>query len=242
MKRIITISLSALLVVLLCVGAFAATAVTQPTITITTNAKIEVDPNVAYVSLGVTSSNAKATKAKDDNAKKMQSVLDALKKIGVEKDDIETSYISMYPTYDYSKGDSKINGYQVSNTIKITIKNLDKVSEIVNAAMNSGANTLNDVRFDLDDSDEYYSKALTIATKKALPKANVIATAAGMKVDKLVSLVEDGASYTAMYANLNYEVADEGMNSTAQKTDIGDSIQAGKITVSARITIVYSLK
>lgn len=241
MKRILTVALSALMVVALATTAFAATAA-APTVTVSATAKIAVEPDIAYVSLGVRTENASSKTAKQKNTDTMTKVLNALKKAGVDEKDIQTSSLSMYTNYSWdNNGNRKINGYTVSNTVTITVRNLDKVGDIVDAAMNAGANQFDNVSFAVEDEEAYYVKVLAEATKKAKKRAAAIASASGMTLDSAVSLSSTGASYDP-YRYYADNVAAADMEMSDEGASIGSTITSGQVTVTATINAVYNMK
>lgn len=202
------------------------------------NAEITADPDIAYVTLGVRVTKSTVKSAQDENTKLMNAVINSAKKAGVEEKDIQTNNISVYPSYDYSSSAQKVIGYDVSNSVSITIRDLDKVGSIVDGALAAGANTVNGLIFDLEDKDPVYNKALAQATKKASSKAKVMAEAAGLKVGGIESIIESGASVQMNRAGSSYYydvVVDEATSSS-----FGGSIQAGQVTVSANVTVTYS--
>ncbi|MGI6151776.1 MAG: SIMPL domain-containing protein [Christensenellales bacterium] len=240
MKRILTVALSALMAVLLATTALAATAA-GPTVTVSATAKISVEPDIAYVSLGVRTEHASPKTVKQQNTATMTKVLAALKKAGVDEKDIQTSNLSMYTNYTWdNNGNRKISGYTVNNTVSITVRDLDKVGDIVDAAMNAGANQFNSVSFAIEDEEEYYIQVLAEATKKAQKRASAIAKASGMTLGTPVSLSSTGASYDPYryYA----DAVEAEMATADEEASIGSTITSGQVTVTATINAVYNMK
>lgn len=239
MKKILAIALSALMALSLA-AAFAAEAAV-PYVSVSADAKVLVDPDICYISLGVTTTDSTAAKASAANGKKMDGVIKAIKALGVADKDLSTSSLSVYPEYDYSEGKTpKLTGYRVSNTIAITVRDLAKVGTIVDTGLNAGATDLNNVQFDLEETDAYYIQALAAATKKLSAKANAIAGALGRKVGNLLSVSESGASYTPVYSDVR--VTANAQNAAFALADgVGSTISAGKITVSASVSATYEL-
>ena len=219
--------------------AFAATASAAPQIVVTSDASIEVAPDIAVANFGVTTNDTSATKARQENTASMNAVISALGKLGIAKEKIQTSYVGMYPSYDYSSSSQKITGYEVNNSITVTIDDLDRVAEIVNTAMQSGANTLQGVTFDVKDRDGHYIEALEKATSKAPAKAKALAKASGLQLGSIVSVAE-GSNYNSPYYAGVSVGGDAKMDMAA--SNIGDTIQAGTITISASVTITYNAK
>jgi len=241
MKRILTVVLSALMVVALATTAFAATAA-APTVTVSATAKIAVEPDIAYVSLGVRTENASSKTAKQKNTETMTKVLDALKKAGVDEKDIQTSSLSMYTNYSWdNEGNRKVNGYTVSNTVSITVRDLDKVGDIVDAAMNAGANQFDNVSFAVEDEEAYYVKVLGEATKKAQKRAAAIASASGMTLGSAVSLSSTGTNYTPYNHNIEEAMSDDALD-RGEGASIGSTITSGLVIVTATISAIYNMK
>jgi len=240
-RRILAAALSALMMVLMTTTAFAATTAASPVVTVSATATLSVEPDIAYVSLGVRTENASPKVAKQENTDTMTRVLNALKKAGVDEKDIQTSSLSMYTNYSWDdKGNRKVTGYTVTNNLTITVRKLDKVGDIVDAAMNAGANQFNSVSFAVEDEEEYYVQVLAEATQKARKRANAIAKASGMTLGSPVSFSTTSTSYRP------YKYYADGMLADAEMPEegasIGSTIQSGQVTVSATITAVYNMK
>lgn len=109
---------------------------------------IKVEPDLAHISLGVVTQAEVAEEAQAQNALNMRNILVALEKLGIEGEDIETSYFNVYPNYRYDqeKGD-RLVGYRVSNTISVSLKDLSLVGEVIDRAIAAGATNVNNVHF-----------------------------------------------------------------------------------------------
>ena len=244
-KRWIAVLLSAALMLAMGVSALAATAVEQPTVTVSATSQMDVEPDIAYITLGVRTENKSAPTARSENAKLMKKVTEAVKKLGIAEKDIKTSDMSLYTNYDWTDGKRTLTGYTCNNTLKITVRDVDMVGDVVDAAMANGANQFDNVRFDLEDSEEYYLQVLEKATKKAALRAKTTANAAGMNLGTVLSLSTNNSSYTPYYAYLDNDVeAVEEEAATADTTassGIGSTIQSGTISVSATVNATYAL-
>ncbi len=217
------------------------TAAGQTTVSARGEVSVFVDPDVATVNLGVSTTDKSAATARQKNTKAMTAVVAAVQKAGVAAKDIQTSNVSIYPTYDYQKSSTEVTGYQVSNTVTITVRDLTKIADVVNAALGAGANQINGVSFDLQDKDSVYDKALADATKKASKKAKVMADAAGLAVGDIVSIVESGAEGQPYYGGMGaYVDMANAAPKEAAAANLGDSIQVGQINVYASVTVTYN--
>ena len=246
-KKLLTALLAAAMLAL-CFASLAATATVVPTVTVNATAELEVEPDIAYVSLGVSTTETTAEAAKRNNTAVMNRVLAAVKAEGVAEKDMDTS-LYMSTNYRWTDDNGRIiTGYTVDNNLTITVRNVDEVGDIVDAAMNAGANEFNSVRFDLDDDEAYYLEALAAATKKAQKRASTMVMAAGGKLGAVASMSMGNVRFDPIYEYPEEDaVADTdteaGMptGSGSNSASIGSTIQAGTITVSATVTIAYRI-
>lgn len=194
----------------------------------------KVMPDVAYITLGVTTQNKSMSKAQTQNREKMNALFTALKSAGLTDDDIETVGYSVYPMYDYTSGTGKITGYEVTNTIRLTVKDIDKAGDYIDTAAASGANTNYSISFDLLDATQYYNEALADAMTKAKGKADAIAKAGAYEITGTLEITESQASYAPQY--MNY---DEAKASAAPEAPT--PVNAGLLEITANVTVVYQI-
>ena len=121
------------------------------TISVSGTGIIKTEPNQAKVYLGVETQSGNVTEALEENSLKMQSIIKAIKKLGIPKDSIETTYFSVYPIRDYEKSGEDIIGYRASNEITVELQDLDKIGAVIEEAMNAGANKVRRIEFGLTE-------------------------------------------------------------------------------------------
>lgn len=159
--------------------------------------KVEVVPDVAYIDVGITVNNLSTTgDAKtriDDINNKM---IESLKKLGISSKDIKTTNYSIYPTYTYENNTNKISGYDGNATITVKTKKTELVAQVIEEATNAGANQINNTRFVIDNPARYREEARGKAIKNAKEQAEKLAKALGIKLGKIVNVIEslDGSS------------------------------------------------
>lgn len=160
-------------------------------ITVPGTATVLVEPDVASVRLGVDIIRDTAGAARESAAKTMTDVLAAVLKMGVARRDVRTALVSLSPTIDYSaKGEARVTGYQVNNTISVTLRNLDKAGALIDAALGAGASTLDSLDFQLADPTLAADEARTAAMVDARRRATTIARAAGAKLGRVIAATE----------------------------------------------------
>lgn len=208
----------------------------QYTITISGEGKVQSVPDIALVNLGVVSEAKTVKLAQDDNTKKMNKIISAIKSMDVDKKDIQTTNYNIYPKYDYDRerGTSEIVGYNVSQSVVVKVRDLDKVGEILSRAGELGANQVGGIDFSIDDPDSLRGEARDKAIKNAKDKANALAKGLGVKLGRIVSFNE--YSPTDSYYPVRAYAEGDGIGGEAPK------IEAGSQEVISNVNIVFEIK
>lgn len=211
--------------------AMAQAAVQTATITVTGEAMVFRAPDMATISIGVTTVEATAAEALAANSAAMQAVIDRLKAAGVADKDIQTSNLSVNPNwsgYDSSSSGQTISGYTASNYVTVDIRALDGLGAVLDAAVADGANTLNGVSFGLADPRPALDEARVAAVADARAKAELLAGAAGVKLGEIVSITEGGGYGTPV---------------PVYKADSAGAVpvQAGEVSYNAGVTVTWAL-
>lgn len=165
------------------------------TITVTATGSATGAPDTLTVQLGVQTQARTAGVALKENNTKANALIAALTGQGIAKKDLATSDLSIYPSYD-SNG-TTITGYQVSNTVTATLRDVAKAGSVIDTAAKAvgDAIRLNQVGFSYDDDSALRAEARTDAVKQAMAQAKQLADAAGLTLGPVVSISEDtGAS------------------------------------------------
>lgn len=152
-------------------------------------AVVQARPDQAQIKIGVTSQAAAAQAAAAQNAAQLDAVLARLRKLLAGKGEIQTAGYSLTPIYRYPKdGKPEIAGYTALNIVEVKTQDLKLVGAVIDAATQGGANTISSLRFTLRDDESVKLEALRQATRKARAGAEAIATAAGLKPVRIVSI------------------------------------------------------
>jgi uncharacterized protein YggE len=163
------------------------------TVTVNGTATIKAKPDEAVISLGVQTQANTAQSALADNATKMNALIAALTDMGIAKDDIATSYVSIYPTYGNNGVD--ITGYQAVNQVDVTVRDISKVGQVIDDSVKAGANLSNGITFQLSDENQGVSQALEDAVANARSKAETLAAAGDADLGQVVSIQEGSGGY-----------------------------------------------
>lgn len=125
----------------------------EHTISVTGTGRIIVSPDIADLRLGVSVTRPTVKAARAEAAQSMTRVLAALRKLGIAERDLQTTLLALQPNYDYSKNENppRLNGYTLSNAVAVTIRDLDRIGDVIDGALAAGATTLDGVSFRTED-------------------------------------------------------------------------------------------
>lgn len=163
-----------------------------PSIDISAEASVKAAPDIADISAGVVTAAPTASAALEANAKSMTAVFKALKDAGIADKDIQTSGLSVQPQYQYEERQApKISGYQAINNVNVTLHDLKSTGKIVDTLVSQGANQINGPTFSVEKPDALLDEARTEAIVKAKKRAELYATAAGVRIKRILSISEN---------------------------------------------------
>lgn len=201
-------------------------------ITVTGEGVVEGVPDMAILSLGVTTQGETAAEAMAANSAALAKVLEKLKASGIEDRDLQTSNLSLNPTwsnYDGSAG-QKITGYTASNLLSVRVRALPALGGVIDSAISDGANALNGLTFTLSQPRPALDAARMAAVADARAKAELLAAAAGVSLGPILSIAEGGG---APFPGPMFRA--EAMLSDAAP------VEPGTVSTTAIVTIVYQI-
>lgn len=204
----------------------------EGSLTVIGTASVAVQPDMARVSVGVESKAATVEEASAANALTVNAVIKALQAAGVAQDDLSTENYYVGMEYNYSSfGDPEVKGYNVSNTLNVIIRDMDKIGAVIDAAIAAGANQVYGVTFLSTQEKDAHDEALALAVQEGMRKASLLAMAAGRQLGTLEAMEESGSySYAS---NATYD---------AKALSAGTSIMVEDLSVSATVIMTYELK
>lgn len=226
-----------------CAPAGPATVYTQPaprTLTVNGAGMAVVTPDIAYIYIGVHTEGGTAAAAVAENTANTSRLVDTLVKFGVDRKDISTSNFSIWPNqqYDPQTGQQIGMTYVVDNSVYVTVRQLDKMGELLDAAIQAGANSINSIQFDVADKSKALSEARINAAKNAKMQAEELAQAVGVKLGDVQSIsFYDNTPYPAMDA---YARGMSGGGKAMAERPV--PIEPGQLTITVTVTIAYEIK
>jgi len=208
----------------------------QPnTIAVTGNGTAYGKPDIAVVQIGVETRDHDPAKAVDDNTGKMNTIMSALKELGIDEKDLQTTTFSVNAQQDQDENGKLIGTltYVVENTLTVTVRDLTKVGQALGKAVGAGANSINGVTFSVSDQSALEAQARDKAMADAKAHADQLAKAAGVTLGVPMTISE----YTSVpipYAAKGFAAADNGGAPVP--------VSGGQIQVNMQVSVTYLIK
>ncbi len=205
-------------------------------LTATGTGKIYLNPDVAYIYIGVHAQADAVSDALSQNNDKSQAVAGSLKEQGVDAKDIQTSAFNVNPVQEYDKnGQPTKMTYTVDNSVYVTVRDLSKLGQILDAVVRNGANNINGINFDVTDKAKAVSEARTLAIQQAKQMAQEMASAAGVSLGDLQTM----NVYASNGPVPMFEAKGGGAAASVAATVPTSS---GQLVLSMDATLVYEIK
>ena len=208
----------------------------QPrTINVTGNSEVILAPDIAYVSIGVHTEAKAAKDAVATNNTQTQAVIDAIQGQGVDPKDIQTTNFSVYQQEKFSPtGESLGTYFMTDNTVYVTVRDITKIGEILDASVSAGANSIYGITFDVQDKESAMASGRDQAMVDAQTQAEQLATAAGVKLGDVQSI-----SYYSSYPSpIYYDSKMAGVGGGGQSVPISP----GQMALTVSVSVAYYIK
>jgi uncharacterized protein len=200
------------------------------------DAVVQAQPDTAILTISVVTQARRAIDAQQDNATKSDAVVQALKAAAGTGAEVKTSGYSVQPMRVYKEGQPPtITGYETRNTVTVTLSDLKKLGTVIDAGSQSGANDISGISFTLKQDRAARERALTEATREAMNKAQVIATALGGRVVRVVEVQEEGFQRPPVPV---YQ-AEAFM---AKRDSVATPIEVGSLDITSRVQLIVEVE
>jgi len=210
------------------------------TISVQGEGKMTAAPDIASLSFGVqTGRQPTADAAMKMLTDKMTKVFDAVKQSGVEEKDISTQYLNLNPAYDWQDGRQTERGFEATESLTVKVRDLSKISNVLDAAVKAGANQAGGVSFTIDDPKLLEAQAREKAIKDAEGRAEVLAKNLGVTLGALQGFSENGGNVPPiMY--MDRAMAVGGMAKGAES--VAPPIPSGEQEINVSVNLVYRVQ
>ncbi|MGD0116123.1 MAG: SIMPL domain-containing protein [Dehalococcoidia bacterium] len=206
-------------------------------ITVSGEGKVSGTPDVAVLSLGVSSVKPTVKEARDDAAGTMQNVINAIKGDGVADKDVQTTQYNISPEYDYPPNASpKLTGYRVTNTVTIKVRDVNTTSQVLDDVTAAGGDIVQvqGITFTIDNPETLQDQARGDAVTDAKARAQRIADSAGVTLGAPISISE-GTNVPAVPV---FAGAANGSAAVAPSTPI----ETGQLDVDITVQVVFAIQ
>ena len=207
------------------------------TLSINGNGTISIEPDTATINIGVQSEGVDAQEVVASNNKQSQALIDALTSAGVAENDIQTSNFRIYPRQEYDAQGQPTGEitYVVSNTVSVTVRDLENVGSVLDAAVKAGANNIFGIQFDIEDREAAQQQAMTAAMTNAQARAEVLAEAAGVELADILSLQTYlGGSRPIPYGS--------GYDMAVQEAAMSVPVSPGEMQIMVDVNVIYEIR
>jgi uncharacterized protein YggE len=205
------------------------------TITVTGKAEIMVVPDEAVINMGVETFQRELEDAKRENDRSVSAIISVVKDAGVSTDHIKTDYLNIQPRYRETAEERVLLGYVVRQSINIDVKDLDKLEDIISAALGVGANQIQGLEFRASDLKEHKDEARAKALEASKKKAEAMAGRLGEKIGRPLSIIEEPAG--TIFPKASNFMRFGG----ASGEGAAGALAAGRISISARVSVTFEL-
>ena len=198
---------------------------------------VKLNPDVAYVTIGVRTQDQDAKTAVAKNSEMSQELIDALVAFGVDEKDVQTTNFNIYSSEDYSQPftDKPPMVYYVENSVYVVVRELDTLGELLSTAVEAGANNIWGIQFDVSDKSEALSKARELAVAAARAQAEELAGFAEVELGQIMNISSYGG-YPQPYG------IGGGADVMMESAALSVPVSPGMMTISVDVTIIFEIQ
>ncbi len=218
------------------------------TISVTGEAEVTAIPDIGSFSFSVEAEGADAKEAQTESATKMNAIIAYLTGEGIEEKDIKTENYNLYPKYRYESqpcpagsycpGEQVQDGFTVSQTVTVKVRDVDTAGEIISGVGEKGATNISGLTFTIDDTTVLEDQARDKAIVDAKAKAKILAKQLDVRLGKMVGYYEEEGGYPAPY----YGMGGDMMVKAEMQQSVAPDMPVGENTTKSRVTLTYQVR
>lgn len=209
-------------------------------ITVTGDAEVKKTPDKADVSISIQEENKSLEEARRLTDQQLKALTRIAKEVGIADKDMQTSYSSIQPTYDYTDNKQIFRGYSVNHQILITLRDVSKVAVLTEKLLEGKIDQIDNVQYGLQKEDESKQEALKLALGKAKVKAEGMTAALGTSLGQVLQINESGVSFQPIPVMMR--AAKMAPAAMAMDGAIASAPPTGEIAVNANVSVTFALK
>lgn len=207
------------------------------TMTVSGTGVVTMTPDIAYITIGVHTEGGDASEAVSENNTQTEAVIDALQASGVDEVDIQTTNFSIFPQQQFDDRGSPTGEitYIVNNSVYVTVRDLDSIGDVLNAAVSAGANQVSGIQFDVADKTDAIAEAQEMAVANANAQAENLAQAAGLELGEIRTINSFGGAVPF--------VKYDGIGGGAAVAEAAAvPVSTGQMVISIEVSVVYEVR
>ena len=233
-RKKIALGLGCILTIGALAGCGTSAGTAERTIVVSATGQASASPDMGYVTYQVVTESSGAQDAQQRNQEKSAAIAQAIIALGVEEKDLVTVDYHLGPVYQYVNNKQTLRAYVCRNTVTVTVREIDKMGAVMEAAVPDNGSQLQSVSFDVSDKTAAYTAALGDGAAKAKSKAEAMAAAGGVTLGEVVTLTDSVSydPYPIYGATAKQELA----------ADTAAGISAGDLTVTVQVSAVYRIR
>ena len=206
----------------------------ERTITLDAQADVTATPDIAVTTIGMVATGETVAAAQEANTAVMNQLTARLAELGIADADMQTANYNIYPQYNYTSEEGRVlEGYEVSQSVTVKIRDIDGAKNVIALAGEVGANSVSGLEFTIDEKDVYVDQARNEALEKVYKKASALSQSLGVSVVGIVSYDEyelGGEDPYYRYAELDYGYGG------------APDVQAGSMNVSLNVSVTFEIR
>lgn len=192
---------------------------------------VKISPDIATISIGVSTQDMSLETAQRENARITQQVINSIKQLGIPARDIQTQAYTITPEYDYVDGKQVFRGYRVLNSLKVIVREVQRVGLVIDTAVRNGANVVDNISFSSSDTARLYEQALKLAIEDAQGKARAITEKLNVRLNTIpIEIVEQITPESRPFFGV----------AAMKAAEASTPIEAGEIEIIARIEATFN--
>jgi uncharacterized protein YggE len=206
-------------------------------VTVSGEGKVYAKPDVAIVSLGVTTTGATVADVTKNNTDKMNAAIAAIKALKIDEKDIQTTNYNLTPLYNYTEKSGRIfQGYTLEQDVQVKIRDFTKIGDVLSQATAKGANLAGDLQFTIDNPEQFKEQARAKAIAQAKANAQNLAKESGVRLGKLINVYENSNSYSTVYNSA------KAMGGAMPEVASVPTVQPGQQEIDVTINLTYQVR
>lgn len=198
-------------------------------ITVSGNGKVAIQPNYVLSQIEVSTQGEDVSGAQQKNATIMNRVIQSILALNIPREDIQTAAYNIFPNYDFIEGKQVFRGYEVTNAITVKVKDIGQIGNVIDTAVQNGANRISGIQFGVENADIFYQEALRLALRDAQTKAKTIADSMKLTLHpQPIEIVEESVGEPVPFKSV-----------AMAEQSLATPIERGKITISAAVRVKF---